>query len=274
MSLPPPLRRVTYSGRRNGRVASGIRVVPEETAIALSYNRVAHAVMMATPTALEDFAIGFSLNEGIVATPQDVFELDIVPSDKGIELRMWIGDDRMEALLNRRRHLAGATGCGMCGLESLDAATREPPRVNAPLRFGSEAISSAMAFLAEAQNLNNKTHAVHAAGLWMPTVGLVAAREDVGRHNALDKLAGCLAREGVEAVQGMVLLTSRISVELVQKAAMMGVGVLAAVSAPTSLALRVADRVGITLVGVVRHDGFEIYTHAERIAQELASDVA
>lgn len=274
MTLPAPIHRANFAGWRNGRQATGSRAVPEETAVAFSYNRVAHAVMMATPADLEDFAVGFSLNEGIVAAPDEIAELTVVPAKQGIELRMWIDATHMDALLQRRRHLAGATGCGMCGLESLEAAMRALPRVASSLRVSSRAIAAAVAGLAPAQHLNRQTRAVHAAAFWAPASGLIALREDVGRHNALDKLAGHLARQGMRAGEGVLVLTSRISVELVQKAAAMGAAVLAAVSAPTALALRAAEQAGITLIGVARDDGFEIYTHPDRVAPEPVSHVA
>lgn len=264
---PPAIRTAGLVAWRHGRALPGSRAVPEETAVAFSYNRVAHAVMMASPTDLEDFAVGFSLNECIVATPQEIEEMAVVPSEHGIELRMWIAESRMGTLLMRRRHLAGATGCGLCGLESLDAALRMPPRVDSTLRITPYAVSSAMAALAPAQHLNQTTHAVHAAAFWLPGAGLVAVREDAGRHNALDKLAGGLARRNLDPGSGLLLLSSRISVELVQKAAIMGVEILAAISAPTALALRIAEQAGITLIGVTRDDGFEIFTHASRLIQ-------
>lgn len=274
MTVPPPVHRAGFSGWRNGQPAAGTRAVPEEAAVAFSYNRVAHAVMMATPADLEDFAVGFSLNEGIVGAPGEIAELTVVPAGQGIELRMWIEGGRMDALVERRRHLAGATGCGMCGLESLEAAMRKLPRVTSSLCVTSRAVAAGVAALAPAQHLNRQTRAVHGAAFWTAASGLVALREDVGRHNALDKLAGHLARQGVCAAEGVLVLTSRISVELVQKAAAMGAPVLAAVSAPTALALRVAEQAGITLIGVARDDGFEIYTHPDRIAPEPVSHVA
>ena len=245
------------------------REVPAEVAVAFSYNRLSHAVMMATPADLEDFATGFTLAEGIVDTPAGIEELAVVPSpqgaSQGIELRMWIGEERMAALEARRRRLAGPTGCGLCGLESLQAAMRPPARVPEGRRFAAAEVLAAMASLAPAQHLNRVTRAVHAAGLWTPEAGLVALREDVARHNALDKLAGAVARGGHDPAAGIVAMTSRVSVELVQKAAALGAPVLAAVSAPTALALDLAEAAGLTLIGVARGDGFEVFTHPERV---------
>ncbi len=249
-----------------GQWSQGARDLPEEAAIALTYNRVTHAVMMATPADLQDFAVGFSLSEGIIAAPADIDEYAMVPAEGGAELRLWIAEARMEALERRRRRLAGATGCGMCGLESLAEALRPVPAVPAGRAFKPEDIMQAAASLAPAQILGQATRAVHAAGFWRPGAGLWALREDVGRHNALDKLYGAMARAGLAAADGIVVLTSRLSIELIQKAARMGAPVLVAVSAPTALAVRAAEQAGITLIGVARADGFEVFCGAQRLA--------
>lgn len=242
------------------------RLLAEETPVALTYNRVSHAVMMATPADLADFARGFSLNERIVADLSEIEEIEIVAAPRGaVELRLWITPARMEALDHRRRNLTGAMGCGLCGLDSLEEAMRPLPAVRRDLTLRAEQIAAACAALWPAQTLGQETRAVHAAGFWTPEAGLVALREDVGRHNALDKLAGGLVTAGQDASQGVLVMTSRVSIELIQKAAIMGVQVLAAVSAPTLLAVREAEAAGITLVGIARADGFEIFTHAARI---------
>jgi len=253
--------------RRQG-ASDGSRIIPEETAVALSYDGGTYAVMMATPQDLEDFALGFSLTEGVIASPADIRQLDVVEHAAGIELRMWLAEPRAAALTERRRHLAGPTGCGLCGIDSLEEAVRPAPRVAAGASYAPADIMQALEALPPRQELNRQTRAVHAAAFWRRGSGLAAVREDVGRHNALDKLAGALAREGVDGAAGLVLLTSRVSVEMVQKTAVIGAPVLVAVSAPTALALRTAEAAGITLIGVARSDGFEIFTHAERIAGE------
>jgi FdhD protein len=260
--------------RRHGGVAAGKRVVPEETAIALSYDGGTYAVMMATPQNLDDFALGFSLTEGLISSAADVRDLEIVEHDAGIELRMWLAEPRGAALSERRRHLAGPTGCGLCGIESLEEAVRSLPRVADGATFAPEEIMRALDALSSRQELNRQTRAVHAAAFWRRDAGLVAVREDVGRHNALDKLAGALVRNGVSRPGGMVLLTSRVSVEMVQKTAIIGASLIVAVSAPTALALRTAEAAGITLVAVARGDGFEIFAHSQRIKETGAATAA
>ena len=176
--------------------------------------------------------------------------------------------------LGRRRKMAGPTGCGLCGIESLIEAMRPPPQVGKGGVLTPNQIMTAVNSLFPRQDLNRETRAVHAAGFWDPERNLVAVREDVGRHNALDKLAGALAKDGATAEQGLVVLTSRVSVEMVQKSAAIGAPIIAAVSAPTALAVRMADACGMTLVAIARKDGFEVFTHPHRIKGKLESDVA
>jgi FdhD protein len=261
----PPAVRVETLKVGEADVRAATRAIPEETAVAFVFDAGTWAVMMATPADLEDFALGFSLNEGVVADAGEIREVDIAPAEGGVELRIWLAAERGAALAGRRRTMAGPTGCGLCGVDSLAEALRAPPAVASDLTVLAREIVDAMQALAPRQALNLETRAVHAAALYVPGEGLVAVREDAGRHNALDKLAGALARSGRRAGEGVVLMTSRVSVELIQKAALMGAPILAAVSAPTALALRTAEAAGITVVGVVRHDGLEVFTHKDRI---------
>ena len=249
--------------------ASGNRTVAEETPIALTYGRTTYAVMMATPADLEDFAVGFSLTEGVIQTPEEIVELEIVNHERGIELRMTLVDDRDVALMNRRRRLTGPVGCGLCGVESLEAAITPVRRVASTIRTSRDVIFSALSKLGALQSLNVATRAVHGAGFWSPSERkFLAVREDVGRHNALDKLYGALARTNRSAGDGIVFLTSRVSIEMVQKAAAMAAPIVVAMSAPTALAIRTAEDAGITLIAVARDDAFEIFTHPERITDK------
>jgi FdhD protein len=266
--VAPPVERIARTAWRAGAFADGDRAIPEETAIAFTYNGTSYAVMMATPQDLADFACGFSLTEGIVASVDEIEHLETIESEAGIELRMWLTERRRAALDERRRYLAGPTGCGLCGIESLTEACRPPPVVPDGRPFTPDDIMQAIESIAAAQPLNRETRAMHGAAFWEPSRGLVALREDVGRHNALDKLGGALARDRIAGHGGAVLLTSRVSVEMVQKTAMIGVPYIVAVSAPTALAVRTAAAAGITLVAIARHDGFEIFTHPHRIAGE------
>jgi len=261
-----PVRSVERSVYRGTRFEHGARRVAEETPVALTYNGGTYAVMMATPQDLGDFAVGFSRSEAIVRSPDEILSLEVIHLDDGIELRMWLAPATAARIAERRRQIAGPTGCGICGIESIAEAIRPTAIVGGGRGFSAADITTAMQALPPLQHINIETRAVHAAAFWTPSRGIVALREDVGRHNALDKLAGALARDGVAAGDGMVLLTSRVSVEMVQKTAAMGAAVMVAVSAPTALAVRMAETAGITLVAVARSDGFEIFTHPERIA--------
>ena len=260
-----PVRTVDRQVWRDGGSSYGTRTIPEETAIALTYNGGTYAVMMGTPQNLADFAIGFSLSEGIVQSPDDIRSLEIIDLDDGIELRMWLAQANADRLNERRRHIAGPTGCGICGIDSIAEAIRPAAIVAEGRSFSSREVMSAMQSIPPLQPINIETRAIHAAAFWMPGRGIVALREDVGRHNALDKLAGALARDKISAGEGIVLLTSRVSVEMVQKTAAMGAPVMVAVSAPTALAVRMAETAGITLAAIARSDGFEIFTHPGRI---------
>jgi FdhD protein len=250
---------------RDGTVTPEPRCIPQETPVALTYGRSTFAVMMATPADLSDFAIGFSLSEGIVRRTAEIVAVDVMVVDDGVELRMDIVAERQSGLARRQRHITGPGGCGLCGMDSLAEALRPVPFVGSGVTFTPADIQAALATMPEAQRINAITRAVHAAAFWTPEQGLVALREDVGRHNALDKLLGAMAVSGHRAADGMVLLSSRVSVEMVQKAAVLGAPMIVAVSAPTALAVRVAEAAGITLVGIARADAFEVFTHPNRI---------
>ena len=272
--IPAPAVKVPCLARRLDAAAPGSRVIPEETPIAFTYGGTTHAVMMATPADLEDFAVGFALTEGLIDTDTGALNVEVVASDLGIELRSWLPGERQGQYAARRRSMAGPTGCGLCGIESLEQATRDPPILESALRVPASALIEAMDRLPAAQKLNQETRAVHAAAFWNPATGALIVREDVGRHNALDKLAGALTRQGVAGFSGVVLMTSRVSVELVQKTARIGASVIAAISAPTALAVRTAEACGLTLVAVMRGRDFEVFTHPARIIEQASAHVA
>lgn len=266
-----PVRAEAY---RHGRHSMVDRTVPDEVAIALSYDRVGYAVMMATPTDLVDFAIGFSLSEGIIDRASDIIDCELITVEQGIECRVRVAHDVAARLAQRRRHMAGALGCGLCGLESLAEATRDIPPVTSTMRFSAHGVMVAMRQMAQLQKLNAQTHGVHAAAFYQPDRDDLLVREDVGRHNALDKIIGAMAHEGRSGAAGAVLLTSRVSIELIQKCGLFGTPLIVAVSVPTAHAIRTADAAGITLAAVARDDGFEIFTHPQRIEMEKIAHVA
>lgn len=220
--------------------------------------------MMASPADLVDFGIGFSLNEGIVAGGDAILSIEVVELELGHDVRIWLDNSYADLLAKRRRAMVGPVGCGLCGIESLQQACLSPAHVVSQGGFRPLDILKAMRSLRPLQHHNQATGAMHAAAFWDgDDIRLI--REDVGRHNALDKLAGAAARAGLETSRGAVLITSRVSVELVQKAARMGVPLLVAVSALTSLAIETAERAGVTLIAVARDDGYEIFSHANRL---------
>jgi FdhD protein len=271
--MPDPVRKVERTAWRGNRLVPGHRAIPEETAVAFTYNGTSYAVMMATPHDLEDFAIGFSVTEGVIRSPAEIERMEIVEQPIGIELRMWLAEPHGTAFAERRRYLAGPTGCGLCGIESLSEAMRSPVTISDTAHFTPSEIMRALDALTGLQEINDLTRAVHGAAFYQPGRGVIALREDVGRHNALDKLAGALARANCPTRGGLGILTSRLSVEMVQKAAAIGVPVLVAVSAPTALAVRTAEAAGITLIAVARSDGFEIFTHSRRITEDRSVHV-
>jgi FdhD protein len=249
------------------------RALPEETPVAITVNGSTQAVMMASPADIEDFALGFALSEGIVEAPDQIESVEALEIADGIEARLWVSEARAEALGERRRAMLGPVGCGLCGIDSLAQAMRELPVVSAGVRFNVAEMAGAGDALRAHQPVHDLTRAVHAAGFLQPGLGITHAREDVGRHNALDKLIGALARDGVPASGGAFVMTSRVSVDIVQKAAMAGAGTIVSVSAPTAHALRLAEGAGITLAAFARGAQVEVFCHPERI-MESESDVA
>lgn len=242
------------------------RPLAEEVPLALVYNGTTLAVMMGTPDDLEDFATGFSLSEGIVTCPADLGDIEVLRHPNGIELRMWLPNNQAQKLAARRRTMTGPVGCGLCGIDSLDQALRLPPPLPADsLHLTPADIIAAMEGLAAAQPLHDATRAVHAAGFYVPGQGVVAAREDVGRHNALDKLCGALARAGVAPQSGAIVLTSRVSVDMVQKCAMFGAPCLIAASAPTTAGVALAETAGITLAARAKAGRAQVFSHPARI---------
>ncbi|WEF34616.1 formate dehydrogenase accessory sulfurtransferase FdhD [Pseudoduganella chitinolytica] len=261
---------------RDDVLAARAEVVPDEVPVALVYNGIAHAVMLASPADLEDFALGFTLGERIVRHPRDVYDIEIEEDDDGgIVIAMHVAAGALARLKETRRARTGRTGCGLCGVESLrrfadDTADMAPCRAlatsAAATPIAPAALRRAMTELAARQHLHHATGGTHAAGWAAPDGALHCLREDVGRHNALDKLVGALARDGTSMTAGFAVVTSRASYEMVQKAARAGIGLLAAVSAPTALAIRMADLAGLTLAGFVRDDRYVLYTHPRRLA--------
>ena len=235
-----------------------------EVPVALVYNGRPHVVMMCTPADLEDFAVGFTVTEGI-AGASDIRRTDVVKYARGIEVQLEITAAAADALASRGRQIAGRTGCGLCGVETIDEALREVAPVRSSVQFTTAAVARAGKALGDRQVLNADTHAIHAAA-WCDASGEPQiVREDVGRHNALDKTLGALLREGRAAQEGFVVVTSRASYELVQKVAVANIPLLAAVSRPTALAVRLAADAGITLVGLLRGESGNVYTHPGRL---------
>ena len=250
------------------------RTLPEEVPVALVFDGTTQAVMMATPGDIADFAVGFSISEGIVGAIAEIADFQEVAHERGIEARLWLHADRSKELRVRRRAMAGPVGCGLCGIDSLDQALRPLPGVSTPGAYLSRGdVARAVDALSGQQPLRDQTRATHAAGFLLPGRGVVLAREDVGRHNALDKLIGALARAGTDPSAGAFVLTSRLSMELVQKCAFAGCPALIAASAPTAAALRLAEDAGITVAAFSRGGGFDLYAHPQRILSGVA-DVA
>ena len=256
-----PLPRLAFGAG----ISPGERVLPEETAVALSFNGSTQAVMMATPADLEDFAYGFALTEGI-ATPAEIEAVEVARGPRGIDVQTWLVPAAEARLATRRRTMAGPVGCGLCGIDSIEQALRDlPPVPVSPFRLTPAQVMAAVAALPAGQPLHDATRAAHCAGFW--SAGQLVTREDVGRHNALDKLAGHLVRQ--PPVTGAIVLTCRVSIDMVQKVAALRQPVLIAVSAPTADAVALAEALNITLIALARPDRFELFTHSDRIAAEV-----
>lgn len=240
--------------------------VAVECPIALEYNGISHAVMLASPSDVEDFALGFSLSEGVISKPQDLFDLEIRPADAGLVVSLSIAAQQFDRLKTRRRSLTGRTGCGICGLEALEQLAMRPAAIGNKQRLSRNSLVRAVSGLIDLQPLQVQTGATHAAA-WFNLYGdLQLVREDVGRHNALDKLIGAMAKARFSYADGALLMTSRASVEIVQKAATMGIGHIAAISAPTSMAVSLARDCGVTLVGFLRGQDHVVYAHEADLA--------
>ncbi len=239
--------------------------IAEEVPVSLVYNGEPHVVMLVTPTNLEEFALGFSITEGIIQGPSELLSVHVYNRSNGIEVRLQIPEARFHCLADKGRNLTGRTGCGLCGANTLQQAIRPTEPVSGELKLPASELYAALDEIRQQQKLNQLTGAVHAAAWIIPGQGIQYVREDVGRHNAMDKLIGLLLRLGKNPASGFVLVTSRASYEMVQKAASVGVTLLAAMSASTGLAIRLADESGLTLVGFARDHQHVVYTHPRRL---------
>ena len=249
----------------DGGIAAEQRPVPTETPVAISFLGIGYAVMMATPADLEDFAIGFARCERLIESAQDIVSIDARAEESGILLGIELVAERHDRVLARVRHRVGDSSCGLCGIENLEQALRPLPKVAAPAAIAPASIFRALDAIREHQPLNATTGAVHAAALCDAKGAVIAAREDVGRHNAFDKLIGHCLREGRDMGGGFVLLTARCSYELVEKAALAGVPLLATISAPTSLAIERAREAGLTLIALARPDSMLVVSDPHRL---------
>jgi formate dehydrogenase accessory protein FdhD len=256
-----------FAGERwtEGLLEDRMDAVAEETPVALIFNDQPHVVMMASPQDLEDFVVGFSLSEGLIQHAKDIVSIERLDHPEGIAMQIRCAPNSLQDLGERRRNLTGRTGCGLCGAETLSQAMRSPRQVNQGIQVAPQALQKALESMSDAQPLNTLTGAVHAAA-WCDSQGqIVSLREDVGRHNAMDKLIGAKARAAETFDEGFLLLTSRASYELVLKASMLNIAVVVAVSAPTGLAIRIAEEAGITLAAFLRNGRHTVYTRPDRL---------
>jgi FdhD protein len=263
VSAEVPVQRWT-----RGALARTTDQVAEEVPVALVYHDVPHVVMLATPADLEDYAVGFTLSEGLVAHADEIRGVEVIAGEASVDVKISVAWERFTQLLQRRRNLTGRTGCGLCGAETAEDAIRECSPVPAGVSITSAELHEAMTQLSGRQPINARTGSVHAAAWVVPGKGIQVVREDVGRHNALDKTIGALARAKADFAAGYMLITSRASYEMVQKCATVGVPLLVALSAPTAFAVRLAQRAGLTLVAFARADQHVIYAHPHRISDQ------
>ncbi len=260
-----PLLELGAKRWENGAVTERIEVIAEETPVAIIYNGLPHVVMMATPQDLDDFVLGFSVTEELITTPADLYSVECVRYSQGIELQATVAPACEEIIASRTRRLTGRTGCGICGADSVAAVLKQLHRVDDDVHIAQEALPRAFRALLSHQELNTAAGAVHAAA-WATLEGdIQVVREDVGRHNALDKLIGALLARGVDPKAGFVAVTSRASFEMVQKTTVLGAPLMAAVSGPTGLAVRIAEQAGLTLVGFARDNRYTMYAHPQRL---------
>ena len=251
---------------RDGQWEQASDAVADEVPVALTFNSIPHVVMLATPADLADLGRGFSFTEALVESPDEIRAVEVKQAEQGLEVALSVPQQRLALLLDRRRNLTGRTGCGVCGAETIEDAIRVPSPVKAGGAISHDALVAALAALRSRQPLSAQTGSLHAAA-WVGWDGAIRlVREDVGRHNALDKVIGALLEQRADRDDGLLLVTSRASYEMVQKAATAGVRMLVAVSAPTALAIRLAQDTGLTLVGFARESQQVVYTHPERLA--------
>lgn len=263
--LDATTRQVPVRRWRDGRDQLTVDEVAEEAPIALSFHGIPHVVMLATPADLEDLAVGFTVTEGLVGSAKEISSVEVSWGVDAIEVRIGVASERFSAILKRQRNMTGRTGCGLCGVETVEEAIRRPDPVARGVSVSGVELHAVLEELESRQRLNSKTGSVHAAAWARPGKGLEIVREDVGRHNALDKAIGALLRSGLDPSQGYAVVTSRASYEMAQKAATAGISFLAAVSAPTGLAIRLAEASGLTLVGFARPNQHVVYAGSERI---------
>jgi FdhD protein len=268
-ALAPASAEVPVQRWKKGQLTRTTDLVTEEVPVALVYHGVPHVVMLATPIDLEDYAVGFTVSEGLVGSPSEIQSVEIERGADSIEVRIGIAGERFSELLRRRRNLTGRSGCGLCGAETVEEAIRPPVQVAKGPTVTAADLHAALIQLESLQPVNARTGSIHAAGWVVPGKGIQLVREDVGRHNALDKVIGALVRSGTDVTTGYAVITSRASFEMVQKAAAAGITFMVAVSAPTALAIRMAEQTGLTLVGFARREQHVVYAHAHRLAESL-----